>query len=260
MYVCKLALSAPKATFRIKLANQRAGLIKACYCRCGQVNVRRNETTNDGFSVKTPKDIAQALIEPIQNASGRARRKVVAVAGPPASGKSTISTEIAALLDANGHTSQVVPMDGYHLDNEILIARGLLHRKGAPETFDAIGFSELVSKLAVDEQVDYPTFDRRLDASIPNGGSVLAECDIVLVEGNYLLFDAPVWRDLVDKWDFTVWLDVPEMELRARLVQRWLDNGLDRQQAIARAEENDLANALTVNRAKFDADITVSVV
>ena len=38
-------------------------------------------------------------------------------------------------------------MDGFHLDNDILAARGLLQVKGAPETFDLVGFAGLISDL-----------------------------------------------------------------------------------------------------------------
>ena len=68
----------------------------------------------------------------------------VAIAGPPGSGKSSIA---GALCEIIGETSCVVPMDGFHLDNESLAARGLLQVKGAPETFDLAGFAGLVSDL-----------------------------------------------------------------------------------------------------------------
>ena len=60
-------------------------------------------------------------------------RILVAIAGAPGSGKSTLAAELALEL---GHTAAAVPMDGFHLDNDELQGRGLLHRKGMPETFD----------------------------------------------------------------------------------------------------------------------------
>ena len=71
---------------------------------------------------------------------------------------------------------------------------------------------------------------------------------ILVFEGNYLLFDAPGWSDLASLWDASIWLEVPEEVLERRLIQRWRDNGLSKEQAIARANENDLVNAREICR------------
>mgnify|MGYP001085387190 CR=1 FL=1 len=75
------------------------------------------------------------------------KRRVVAIAGAPASGKSTVAAQLVASLVAAGCATRLVPMDGFHLDNRILEARGALARKGAPETFDAGGLLRLVGEL-----------------------------------------------------------------------------------------------------------------
>ena len=73
-------------------------------------------------------------------------RKLIAIAGPPGSGKSTVSAALFTALEAKGRAAAVVPMDGYHLDNTLLVQRGLLDRKGAPASFDAAGFVHLVEQ------------------------------------------------------------------------------------------------------------------
>ena len=74
-------------------------------------------------------------------------RVLVALAGAPGSGKSTLATELARRLRDQRLACEVVPMDGFHLDNAVLDARGLRARKGSPETFDADGFVHLVRRL-----------------------------------------------------------------------------------------------------------------
>ncbi|MDA5558179.1 AAA family ATPase [Shimia sp. MMG029] len=196
-----------------------------------------------------------ALVAAIAAAPRKGVRRVVAVAGAPASGKSTLAEEIAARLRAVGSVAQVVPMDGFHMDNQDLVDLGLLARKGAPNTFDAEGFVALAGQLSQGGVLAYPTFDRARDVTIPGGGAVSADCDTVVVEGNYLLFDAPVWRALPEIWDVSVFLSVPEEELRRRLVERWLTHGLSQEQAEQRAEENDLENAQLVQSKRLPSDI-----
>ncbi|EPX81158.1 AAA family ATPase [Litoreibacter arenae] len=180
-----------------------------------------------------------ALISDLPKTQGR---RLIAVAGPPASGKSTLAEQLAETLP----DAAVVPMDGFHLDNDTLAERGLLARKGAPQTFDAQGFVALVRKLREPVAVSYPTFDRSRDCVVPDGGSVAPDCKTVIVEGNYLLLDAVPWDQLRDLWDVSFFLDVPLTALRERLLQRWRDHGYSEADALAKAESNDLPNAQVV--------------
>jgi len=196
-------------------------------------------------------DLAGAA-DKILTAPYTGRRRLVALAGAPASGKSTVAESLAALLRQAGCRPQVVPMDGFHLDNRVLSARGLLDRKGAPDSFDAAGLAHLCHRLAREDEVFYPLFDRARDLSIAGAGYVAADCDTVIVEGNYLLFDTENWRGLAENWDVAIRLDVPTLELRRRLVNRWLNHGHTAQQALARAEDNDLKNAIMIERNRLD--------
>ena len=110
-------------------------------------------------------DIAALLERVLQSPRCQARR-VVAIAGPPASGKSTLAAALVAALQQAGVSSQLVPMDGFHLDNRILTARGILDRKGSLPSFDAIGLLRLVQVLGASQELYYPVFDRDRDLSI----------------------------------------------------------------------------------------------
>ena len=57
----------------------------------------------------------------------------------------------------------VVPMDGFHLPNAILDERGLRAVKGAPRTFDARGFVDVVKALGAGDDMSVPAFDRLVD-------------------------------------------------------------------------------------------------
>jgi fructokinase len=137
-------------------------------------------------------------------------------------------------------------MDGFHLDNATLEARGLLSVKGAPETFDLVGFKRLINGLQSGAAKSFPTFDRDADSVVENGGSLSDEVSVLLFEGNYLLFDEGGWTDLADGWDASIWLEVPADVLQERLTRRWLDQGMSMEAALARARMNDLVNARRV--------------
>ena len=198
------------------------------------------------------------LVASILNAPQQGQRRVVAIAGPPGSGKSTIAKALVPLVGQAGAIAQVVPMDGFHLDNSILLERNLIDVKGSPGTFDVRGFAELISRLGNEPEIIFPKFDRDKDLAIAGSGFVSEECDLVLVEGNYLLLDAPFWRDLWKYWDFSVFLDVEPKLLQERLMQRWLDQGLSLDQAKKRVNDNDLVNLKTVVCSSSVADFTFS--
>jgi pantothenate kinase len=184
-------------------------------------------------------------------------RLMVAIAGAPGAGKSTLAEALAARL---GPMAAVVPMDGYHMDNAVLTARGLLARKGAPETFDVAGLARDLARLrAADEaEVLVPVFDRGADLARAAARAVAQSVPVVLVEGNYLLLQEAPWAGLARLFDLAVFLDVPEPELERRLVQRWLDHGLSPAAARARALGNDIPNARRVVRGSRPADVVVA--
>lgn len=185
-------------------------------------------------------------------------RRLVALAGPPGAGKSTLADRICARLRAENRTAAVVPMDGFHLDNAILSERGLLDRKGAPETFDAAGFRHMVSRIAAREQdIVYPVFDRSRDVAVAGAGVLPADVEFVLFEGNYLLVrDAP-WGDLAEFWSFSIWLDAPLPTLEARLMDRWVAQALPEAAARARLEGNDLPNVRFVSERSTRGDLVL---
>ncbi|PRD43409.1 nucleoside/nucleotide kinase family protein [Phyllobacterium phragmitis] len=190
---------------------------------------------------------------------GEGERLLVAIAGPPGAGKSTLSEHLRDALNKGGDgPSAIVPMDGFHLDNAILDQRGLRSRKGSPPTFDCAGFEVLLKRLRMaGEDVVIPAFDRTLDLSRAGAAVVAARHRILLVEGNYLLLDEAPWSRLQPLFDLTIFLDVPFMELEQRLIQRWLEHGHTPEEAGNRALSNDIPNAELVVSSSRPADYVI---
>ena len=187
-------------------------------------------------------------------AAARPGRVIVAVAGAPGAGKSTLA---GTLVDRLGPEAALVPMDGFHLDDGILEARGRRFAKGSPDTFDVGGFEAALHRLRAGGEVIVPLFDRDLEVSRGSARVVPAEVRIVVAEGNWLLLrDAP-WSRLARFWDLTVMIHVPVPELERRLVARWLHHGLSEAEARRRALDNDIPNAHRVTEGSVGADLVL---
>jgi pantothenate kinase len=188
-----------------------------------------------------------------QKAEGKGRF-VVAIAGPPGAGKSTLSAELVATLGAG---AKVVPMDGFHYDDRVLFARGARNRKGAPDTFDAQGFFHMLRRLRHEDEVAIPLFDRDLEISRAGADIVTAADRVLVVEGNYLLLNAPPWPEAAPLFDLTVWIEVPEAELDRRLMARWAHYGKTVAQARAWVDGNDMPNIRSVTSGSRKADLVL---
>lgn len=211
--------------------------------------------------MNSPLDNLSAELDPVVDRAlslprGQGRR-LIAVAGPPATGKSTLSAILAERLTACGRPAAVTPMDGFHLDNDEIQLIGMTGRKGAPETFDLTGFHSFLDRLRRGGEVSYPLFDRAGDRTLPGAGRIDERTDIAVVEGNYLLLDEPGWAALRPLWDLTVWIDTPIPVLRARLIDRWRKHGLSSRVAAIRAGSNDIPNAKRVIAGSRPADMIV---
>ena len=185
-------------------------------------------------------------------------RRLIAISGPPGSGKSTLAEAVVTKLKANGHAAALMPMDGFHLDDRLLEERGLLARKGAPETFDFGGFLTALKRVRDEPSVVLPIFDRVREIAIAGAAEIRPETRFVVVEGNYLCLDEEPWRALATHWDLAVFLDVPANELERRLIDRWLAHGFDAATAKAKARDNDMTNAERVKHAISRIDMMVT--
>jgi pantothenate kinase len=201
---------------------------------------------------------AEELVEIIRNASS-GNRIIAAVAGPPGSGKSTLADALVERLNAiEAGSAAVLPMDGYHYDDMVLVPRGLRPRKGAPETFDVAGFRHMLKRLKANDEpeIAVPVFDRSIEIARAGARMIGREVRYLVAEGNYLLLDEDCWRDLKDCYDITVMIEEPEAVLRARLEERW--KALTGQALIDKIDGNDLPNGRRVMTGSVDPDYVVS--
>ncbi|MBD9451518.1 nucleoside triphosphate hydrolase [Rhizobium sp. RHZ02] len=192
--------------------------------------------------------------------AGDTKRFLIAIAGPPGAGKSTMADNLADALKARGETAEVLPMDGFHMDNAILIDRGLLARKGIPETFDVRGFLDIIRAVRpADQDVLIPVFDRSREIAIASARVVSPEHRFIIVEGNYLLFSQGKWAELEGIFDYSVMLAPPIEVLEERLWARWRGYKLTEEEASAKVYGNDLPNGRLILGNRRRADVTLEI-
>lgn len=191
-------------------------------------------------------------------ASQDGRARVLGITGPPGAGKSTLAT---ALVDALAPgTAVVVGMDGFHLSNAVLEARGSRDRKGAIDTFDDAGYAALIDRLADrspgEPPVYAPEFRRQIEEPIA-AGTVVADEPLVITEGNYLLASSGSWPAARARMTEVWYLDLPDAERLRRLVARHRAFGKPLPDAEAWAGGTDQRNAELIATTRDTADLIV---
>ena len=198
------------------------------------------------------------LLERARDLAARPGRAILGITGPPAAGKTTLA---ARLRDELGEAAAYLPLDGFHLAHELLAERGMVERKGAPDTFDAAGYVALLRRLRdPGEGVVYaPRFDRSIEDSIANAISVPPDVPLVITEGNYLLIRSGPWVEVPGLLDEIWYIELPEETRLRRLVRRHMEFGRDAAQARERATGSDQRNAVLIEASRDHASLVVSL-
>jgi pantothenate kinase len=190
--------------------------------------------------------------------AGQPGRAILGITGPPAAGKSTLAGKLLAEL---APAAAYVPLDGFHLAHRVLEDLGTVHRKGAPDTFDAAGYVALLRRLRDPGEgtVYAPQFRREIEDSVANAIPVPPDVRLVITEGNYLLVQSGPWAELAGLLDEVWYLDVDEPTRLRWLAGRHEHYGRSVAEAAARATGPDQRNAVLIEATKPRADLIVSV-
>ena len=196
----------------------------------------------------------ELLFEQIQTLlDSQSARSLIGIVGKPGAGKSTVVEEIEKRYQPN--EVSIIPMDGFHLSNEELIALGRRERKGAPDTFDVEGFISLIKKVKHEPQVNhkFPIFHREIEASVENEGLVPKESKVVVIEGNYLFSNEHNWDGVFPLLDHTWFVEIDDEVRIERLIARHIRYGKTPAEAENWSRGSDETNArfieLTAHRA-----------
>lgn len=192
-------------------------------------------------------------------------RYLVFLAGPPATGKSTLAAclERISREEPDCVPVQAVGMDGFHYPEEYLRSHTALREgreislrsiKGAPESFDFPAMKRCLEKIHTRSPL-FPVYDRRIHDVVPDAIEVRER--IILFEGNYLLLDSEPWRGLT--CDYSILLTGDARMLEERVVERKIRGGFGEKEARAFAAGNDRFNIEVCRKHSREPDLCLRV-
>ena len=192
-------------------------------------------------------------------------RVLIALAGVPGSGKTTLADKIKrdylALTGSDPNTVAVLSIDGFHKTRKELTnmknPEEAFRRRGAPFTFDGPGCANRIRdvKYKMDSDVTWPSFDHAEKDPVFDAIVISRQCRLVIIEGIWVLHRTDGFNELEGLFDNSWYLDTPRELANARLAERHMKAwGISLEEALERIAINDKPNGDVVEQGRARAD------
>ncbi|GAA2366704.1 type I pantothenate kinase [Nonomuraea africana] len=150
---------------------------------------------------------------------------ILGIAGSVAVGKSTTARLLRTLLTRWPEHPNValITTDSFLYPNEVLEARGIMHRKGFPESYDRRALVRFVAEVkAGGAEVHAPVYSHLEYDIVPGASQIVKKPDILIIEGLNVLQPAPPAALAVnDYFDFSIYVDAKVEDIRNWYVHRF---------------------------------------
>ena len=150
---------------------------------------------------------------------------VIGIAGSVAVGKSTISRVLQALLARWPHHPRVdlVTTDSFLYPNTVLEQRGLMERKGFPESYDRRALLDFICRIkAGEDHLEVPVYSHVRYDIVSGETRVVTLPDILIIEGLNVLQAGGSGAFVSDYFDFSIFVDADPEHIRRWYIDRFL--------------------------------------
>lgn len=208
---------------------------------------------------------AEELIGRIESILASKDRAVIAVAGVPGAGKSTLVGRMVELLSREKISAKLLPQDGFHFYRSELAKfpnpEEAFRRRGAPFTFDGDRFLSAVELLHKNVPVHAPLFDHSLKDPVENDITIDADVQVVFVEGNYVGLKEAPWSNISAASDEFWFVDTDPQLVRDRLIARHISSGVSAnyEEAVERCDGLDGDNAQYIRTHLKTPDVVIDL-
>ncbi|MCD8509403.1 MAG: type I pantothenate kinase [Bacillus sp. (in: Bacteria)] len=156
---------------------------------------------------------------------------IIGIAGSVAVGKSTMARVLKTLISRwpNKPNVDLLTTDGFLMPNKVLEEKGLMNKKGFPESYDISNLLHVLSQLkSGNGEVKAPVYSHITYDVIPDKEQIISSPDVVIVEGINVL-QPPKITDghtidqlsVSDFFDFSIFVDADEKNIFQWYVQRF---------------------------------------
>ena len=150
---------------------------------------------------------------------------IIGVAGSVAVGKSTLARLLQTLLSRWPEHPRVelITTDGFLFPNAELEARGIMDRKGFPESYDTRQLLDFLRAVKSGEpEVTAPIYSHVIYDVLPDRHEIVHQPDILILEGlNVLQVDSHANEFVSDYFDFSIYLDADESLIESWFIERF---------------------------------------
>ena len=150
---------------------------------------------------------------------------IIGVSGSVAVGKSTTSRLLQILLSRTFENASVelVTTDGFLYPNEILEERGILNRKGFPESYDMERLLDFLDRMKKGQATSIPVYSHEIYNIIPDQTQEIPVADFIIVEG-INVFQNPLNDHLymTDFFDFSIYVDAEVENIESWYLDRFM--------------------------------------
>ncbi|NIG99024.1 MAG: type I pantothenate kinase [Serratia symbiotica] len=173
----------------------------------------------------------QAVLEQFLGTEGQKIPYIIGIAGSVAVGKSTTARLLQALLSSwpEHRSVELITTDGFLHPNKVLNERGLMKKKGFPQSYDIRSMVKFISEVKSGaKHVTAPVYSHLIYDVVPDSNQVIEQPDILILEGLNVLqsgIDYPHDPHRVfvsDFVDFSIYVDAPETLLQNWYINRFL--------------------------------------